>query len=296
MNAYLDEFSNYLKVTKNSSANTIDAYLRDIKQFYNYCDMNGTSDIKIIDEEYIKKYFDYIKFLGKSNATKTRVIASVRCYFAFLFKEDLIKYNPTENLKNPRNVKSLPGILDSSEILKLLSAPKGDSLKAIRDRAMLELLYATGIRVSELIELKKTDINLEVGIISISNSKGERVIPIYPAAVKHLKEYFNKVRPALIRNKSEESLFVNMTGQTMSRQGCWKLIKYYANECGINGDITPHTLRHSFAAHLLENGAQLKDIKDMLGHSDISSTHIYTDIIKSKYIKSYSKFHPLAKG
>ena len=189
----------------------------------------------------------------------------------------------------------MPDILDSKEITLLLSQPNGDDYKSIRDRAMLELLYATGIKVSELIELKITDINLQVGIIHTKNSKHERIVPLYPAANKHLAEYCSVARPALIHNSGEDRLFTNMNGQPMTRQGFWKIIKHYAEKAGITKDITPHTLRHSFAAHLLENGAQLNDIKEMLGHSDISSTQIYAQLIKSKYAQSYAKFHPLAK-
>ena len=189
----------------------------------------------------------------------------------------------------------MPGILDSKQIMLLLSQPDGDNYKSIRDKAMLELLYATGIKVSELISLTVSDVNLQIGILHTHGGKNERIIPIYPTAAKHLGEYISSVRPALVQSEEEDRLFTNMNGQPMSRQGFWKIIKYYADKAGIKEEITPHTLRHSFAAHLLENGAQLKDIKEMLGHSDISSTQIYAQFIKNKYVQSYAKFHPLAK-
>ena len=197
-------------------------------------------------------------------------------------------------MKLKKAEKKLPGVLEAGEIVLLLSQPDTSEYKGIRDKAMLELLYATGIKVSELIELNISDINTQVGILNTRSSKKERIIPIYPAAVKHINDYITMVRSAIVQDDTE-TLFTNMNGQPMSRQGFWKIIKYYADKAGIDKDITPHTLRHSFAAHLLENGAQLKDIKEMLGHSDISSTQIYANLLKSKYISSYAKFHPLAK-
>ncbi|MCQ2478434.1 MAG: tyrosine-type recombinase/integrase, partial [Clostridia bacterium] len=197
-------------------------------------------------------------------------------------------------IKMHKAKRELPGILDANEIVLLLSQPSGNDYKSIRDRAMLEVLYATGIKVSELLELTLSDVNTEIGIIHITSDKHERIIPIYQAAVKHLSLYLENARPAMIQELDEDKLFVNMNGKPMSRQGFWKIIKQYAGKAGIDKDITPHTLRHSFAAHLLENGAQLKDIKEMLGHSDISSTQIYAQLIKSKYLQTYTKFHPLA--
>lgn len=293
---HLDDFRVYLKTVKKSSDNTVEAYIRDVSQFLSYCTLNNNIfDLKTIHSEQIVKYADFLKFSGKSDATKTRVIASIRCYFKFLISIGEIKGNPADGIKNPRSAKKLPGILDSKEIILLLSQPIGDDCKSIRDRAMLELLYATGIRVSELIDLSVTDINLQIGILNLQNSRSSRIIPIYPAAIKHLSEYINTARPVIIQGLEEDKLFTNMNGRKMSRQGCWKIIKHYAEQAGIKSDITPHTLRHSFAAHLLENGAQLKDIKEMLGHSDISSTQVYAQLIKNKYVQSYSKFHPMAK-
>lgn len=291
----LDSFKEYLINIKKCSNNTLDAYMRDISNFISYCSMNGTSDLNHINEDFIIKYLDYLKFIGKSDSTKTRITASLRSYFKYLTQNNIIKSNPSEGIKNPRTAKKMPGVLDSKEIMLLLSQPEGDSYKAIRDKAMLELLYATGIKVSELINLSVNDVNLQIGILHTHGSKNERIIPIYPTAAKHLGDYISKVRPILIQNDHEDKLFTNINGQPMSRQGFWKIIKYYADKAGIKEDITPHTLRHSFAAHLLENGAQLKDIKEMLGHSDISSTQIYAQLIKNKYVQSYAKFHPLAK-
>lgn len=295
MKNFLDEYNVYLADVKRTSANTIEAYIRDVTQFIDYCTANNIHTITKIDEGFIRKYVDFLAFLGKSESTRTRIIASLRCYFKYLITINIIKTNPTGGIKFKKAEKKLPGVLDSNEIVLLLSQPDSSDYKGIRDKAMLELLYATGIKVSELIELNLSDVNTQVGILHTHGSKNERIIPIYPAATKHLSEYISSVRPAIVQGEETEVLFTNMNGQPMSRQGFWKIIKYYADRAGIDKDITPHTLRHSFAAHLLENGAQLNDIKEMLGHSDISSTQIYAQLVKSKYVQSYSKFHPLAK-
>lgn len=294
-NGCLDLFKTYLNNTKKCSKNTLDAYLRDVNKFILYCSQNGAKSIEKVNEDYIIKYIEYLTFLGKSDATKTRIVASLHSYFNFLLAQGVIDNDPTKDIKGPKTTRKIPDVLDSKEIIQLLSQPVGNDYKSMRDKAMLELLYATGIKVSELIDLTIRDVNLQIGIIHMHNSKHERIVPLYPAANKHLTEYCMIARPALVQNGNEEHLFTNMNGQAMSRQGFWKIIKFYADKAGIKKDITPHTLRHSFAAHLLENGAQLKDIKDMLGHADISSTQIYAQLIKSKYVQSYAKFHPLAK-
>ena len=294
-NGCLELFQTYLENTKKCSKNTLDAYLRDVNQFILYCSQNGAKSIEKVTDTYIIKYIEYLTFIGKSDATKTRIVASLHSYFNFLMTQGVISKDPTKDIKGPKTARKIPDVLDSKEIMLLLSQPDGKDYKSIRDKAMLELLYATGIKVSELIDLAVSDLNLQIGIIHMHNSKHERIVPLYPAATKHLAEYCMIARPALVQNASEERLFTNMSGQPMSRQGFWKIIKHYADKAGIKKDITPHTLRHSFAAHLLENGAQLKDIKDMLGHADISSTQIYAQLIKSKYVQSYAKYHPLAK-
>lgn len=294
-NGCLELFKSYLQNTKKCSKNTLDAYLRDVNQFVLYCSQNGAKSIEKVNQNYITKYIEYLSFIGKSDATKTRIVASLHSYFNFLLSQGVIDKDPTKDVKGPKTARKIPDVLDSKEIMLLLSQPDGNDYKSMRDKAMLEVLYATGIKVSELIELTVSDINLQIGIIHMHNSKHERIVPLYPAATKHLIEYCTVARPALVSSVNEEHLFTNMNGQPMSRQGFWKIIKHYADKAGIKKDITPHTLRHSFAAHLLENGAQLKDIKDMLGHADISSTQVYAQLIKSKYVQSYAKFHPLAK-
>lgn len=287
-------FNNYLIEEKKSSKNTVESYMRDIHQFSSFCAEHGIKDIKVVDSAFLGKYFDFLTANGKSEATKLRIVASLRSFFRFLCSKKLLSVNPVDKITIKKTEKQLPGILDEKEIVLLLSQPNDSSLKSVRDKAMLEILYATGIKVSELIELKVDNVNLQIGIIHLKNEKKERIIPLYPAAVRSIANYLVNVRPAIILDGEEDRLFTNMNGKPMSRQGFWKIVKHYAETAGIQKDITPHTLRHSFAAHLLENGAKLSDIKEMLGHSDLSSTQIYAQLIKNKYTSAYSKFHPLA--
>lgn len=289
MNAALENFKTYLSEGKKSSASTLEAYVRDVKQFISYCNLENfaKADSKLIEQ--------YLKNLDKSEATKVRIIASLRAFFKFLVDNGVISHNPTDNIKLKKTKSHTLGVLDAEEIVLLLSQPNGDDFKSIRDKAMLELLYATGIKVSELLQVKVSDINLTIGILHLKNGEKERIVPIYPAAVKSLADYIQNVREAIVSDDNQENLFTNLNGQPMSRQGFWKIIKFYAEKAGIKQDITPQTLRHSFAAHLLENGAKLQDIKEMLGHSDISSTQVYAQFVKNKYTSKYAKFHPLAK-
>ncbi len=295
MKDHLTEFAHYLKTEKNSSENTIQSYMRDLNQFSAYCLTFSVRDTVSVSADFINSYFEHLRSTGRSESTLTRAAASLRCYYKFLEKSGICSISPISKLKQKSAPKKLPEILTNKEVLLLLEQPSGSDYKACRDKAMLELLYATGIKVSELIELKITDINLQIGILHMSTGKNERIIPIYPEAVKVLTKYINEVRPVVIINSSQDRLFTNMTGGSLSRQGFWKIIKHYAQLAKINKDITPHTLRHSFAAHLLENGAQLKDIKEMLGHSDISSTQVYAQLMKQKYAQAYKRFHPMAR-
>ena len=295
MKKYITAFKQYLTVEKKSSSNTVESYIRDLTQFSDYCASLKITSAQKIKTATINNYLDFLSKQGKSDATKARITASIRAFFRYLISIGVVTDNPVTAAQKNKVFKKLPGVLDSSEIIKLLSQPTGDDYKSIRDKAMLELLYATGIRVSELLELRVVDLNPQLGILHLRNGKKERIIPIYPAAVKSVTEYLISVRPAIVLEPEQDKLFTNMNGQPMSRQGFWKLIKHYADEAGIKEEITPHTLRHSFAAHLLENGAKLQDIKEMLGHSDISSTQIYAQYIKNKYAASYARFHPLAK-
>lgn len=287
-------FNNYLINEKKSSNNTIESYMRDILQFSSFCTEKRVNEVTKIDNKLISEYLMYLTANGKSEATKLRILASLRSFFRCLTAKGLFDGNPLDGINIKKTEKQLPGVLDEKEIVLLLSQPDGNDFKSIRDKAMLEVLYATGIKVSELIELTVGEINLQIGILHLKNGKKERIIPLYPAAVRSIANYLVNVRPAIVLEENEDKLFTNMNGRPMSRQGFWKIIKHYADTAGIHKDITPHTLRHSFAAHLLENGAKLSDIKEMLGHSDISSTQIYAQIMKNKYTSAYSKFHPMA--
>lgn len=287
-------FNSYLINEKKSSNNTIESYMRDVLQFSDFCTSNNINEIKNIDKSLVEKYLKYLTAVGKSESTKLRTIATLRAFFRCLTAKGLFDGNPLDGISVKKTEKQLPGVLDEKEIVLLLSQPNGVDFKSIRDKAMLEILYATGIKVSELIELKVGDINLQIGILHLKNGKKERIVPIYPAAIRSVANYLVNVRPAIVLEENEDKLFTNMNGKPMSRQGFWKIIKHYADTAGIQKDITPHTLRHSFAAHLLENGATLSDIKEMLGHSDISSTQIYAQMMKSKYTSAYTKFHPMA--
>lgn len=295
MQDYILDYENYLKNVKKASKNTLESYLRDIGQFSSYCSSNGIKGKNFADSDVINKYFQYLTVLGKSEATISRSAASLRGYFAFLLNKDYIKKNPISDIKVKAAQKKLPEILTGKEVLKLLDQPSGTDYKSIRDKAMLELLYATGIKVSELVELTVYEVNVQLGILNLQTAKNNRIVPIYPAAVKTLTNYIINVRPAIVSNAEEQRLFTNMNGEPLSRQGFWKIIKHYAVMAKIDKDITPHTLRHSFAAHLLENGADLRDIKEMLGHADISTTQMYAQLMKNKYAQDYKKFHPLAK-
>lgn len=295
MQDYILDYENYLKNVKKASKNTLESYLRDIGQFSSYCKSNGVRGKNFADSDVIGKYFQYLSVIGKSEATISRSAASLRGYFAFLLNSGHIKKNPIADIKVKTAQKKLPEILSGKEVLKLLEQPSGTDYKSIRDKAMLELLYATGIKVSELVELTVYEVNVQLGILNLQTAKNNRIVPIYPAAVKTLANYIINVRPAIVSNAEEQRLFTNMNGEPLSRQGFWKIIKHYAIMAKIDKDITPHTLRHSFAAHLLENGADLRDIKEMLGHADISTTQMYAQLMKNKYAQDYRKFHPLAK-
>ena len=295
MKDYILEFEAFLKYEKASSNNTLQSYLRDVSQFSAYCKLNAIEDASKVTPKKLNEYFDYLHSTGRSDATVSRNVASLRCYFKFLVKKGICSANPVSDVKQKAAAKKIPEILTNKEVLLLLEQPKGSDYKSIRDKAMLELLYATGIKVSELIDLNLTDINRQIGVLHLRTEKNERVIPIYHEALRVLNRYINEARGVIISENSEDKLFTNMNGSPMSRQGFWKIIKHYAELAEIAKDITPHTLRHSFAAHLLENGAELKDIKEMLGHSDISSTQIYVQMMKQKYAQAYKRFHPMAR-
>lgn len=290
----LEKYEAYLKEVKNASSNTLSSYLRDIRQLGAYFSTHCDCGFDQAGKEELSGYVSYLKAAGKSIATVSRAIASIKSFYAFLLEQEIISENPSGVLVPDKTAQKLPQILTSKEVELLLEQPECVDAKGYRDRAMLELLYATGIRVSELINLDIYDLNLSAGIITCHGRDHDRVIPLYNTAIKALSEYIEFIRPRMIASPDEKALFVNVSGERMSRQGFWKLIKSYQAKAGIEKDITPHTLRHSFAAHLLENGADLRSIQEMLGHADISSTQIYSQLVKKQLKDVYNKAHPRA--
>lgn len=293
MSDLLSVYEDFLKIEKRASANTVSSYLRDVHQFAAAMENKGVELVQVVTQE-IEDYANSLMKRGKSPATVTRSVASIKSFYSCLMGKGYVSSNPAKGVAPAKVERKLPQVLTSKEVELFLEQPECTDLKGYRDRAMLELLYATGIRVSELIELDVDDLNLPGGVLKCFSKGKERMIPLYPTAIRALGEYINNVRPQLVDSAEETALFVNMSGERMSRQGFWKLIKHYQEKAGIQKDITPHTLRHSFAAHLLENGADLRSIQEMLGHADISSTQIYSKLINQKIKDVYKKAHPRA--
>jgi len=294
MEAHVEPFINFLERDKRLSLNTLQSYKRDIDQYITYLNGINVTAITNTNKTTVIAYLLHLQKKGRATSTISRNLASIRSFYQFLYKEKVIDLDPTTELESPKVEKKLPQILSTQEVELLLDQPKCLDLKGIRDKAMLELLYATGIRVSELISLNLIDINLDIGFLTCNKGSRERTIPIGSMSISAVKEYLIKSRKFLLQDIDDEALFVNINGRRLTRQGFWKIIKHYKNQANINKDITPHTLRHSFAAHLLENGADLRSIQEMLGHSDISSTQIYAQMAKNKIKEVYKKTHPRA--
>ena len=293
MSNIIMRYEDYLIHTKHASDNTVASYMRDLRQYASYLGSEGI-DVLDADQDVVSGYMNSMKANGKSAATISRALASIKSLYIFAVQNREIEENPIHNIKIDKAEKKLPQILTGKEVELLLQQPKVTEMKGCRDKAMLEVLYATGIRVSELIGLNIDDVSLPGSFIRCESGEKTRIIPIYPEALQSLHEYIDSVRPKMIAVPTEHSLFVNVSGERMSRQGFWKIIKHYQEKAGIEKDITPHTLRHSFAVHLLENGADLRSIQEMLGHADISSTQIYTHVVKRQLKDVYQKAHPRA--
>ena len=290
---YLTEYERYLAERKKASPNTLTSYLRDIRQYLAWLSEEGLTPEQAAQSD-VERYIKVLTSKGKSAATVTRSLASLKSFYTYLLGTGRVLVNPAKGPAPAKVERKLPHILTAKEVELFLEQPDASDAKGCRDRAMLELLYATGIRVSELIGLNLDNVNLSASFIRCSSRGKERIIPLYPAAVRALQDYLEHVRPQVIEHVDERALFVNMNGERMSRQGFWKIIKHYQETAGIQKDITPHTLRHSFAAHLLENGADLHSIQEMLGHADISSTQIYAQLVNQKLKDVYQKAHPRA--
>lgn len=295
MKDFCSGFSEYLVNQKSVSVNTLESYVRDVEHFIFYLSENGTMDPALADLETIKSYIESMRQSKKSEATITRNIASIRCFYQYMVLSGFANANPAKSIRLEKAEKKFPQILSGKEIELLLSQPDVQELKGCRDKAMLELLYATGIRVSELVDLDVGSISLPTGMLRCCSGKNERVIPVYSTAVNAIADYIVRVRSQIITPAGGQALFLNLNGRRLTRQGFWKIVKNYAEQAKIVKEITPHTLRHSFALHLLENGAELKDIQAMLGHADISSTQIYVHLLNDHYKEVYNQCHPRAK-
>ena len=289
----LESYETYLSEVKRASANTVASYMRDLHQFEAYL-VQQNIDLEQTDRDTIVDYTHYLHEKGKSAATVSRSVASLKSLFTYMVSNGLRQDNPVSNIQVEKAEKKLPQILTGKEVELLLAQPTCVDAKGFRDKAMLEVMYATGIRVTELIDLNVDDVNLDLGIIKCSNAKKTRAIPLYPGALKALSSYLKDIRCTMIADPAEKALFVNVGGSRMSRQGFWKILKHYQATARIEKDITPHTLRHSFAVHLLENGADLGSVQELMGHSDISSTQMYAHMINSKLKSVYEKCHPKA--
>ena len=286
-------FLEFLQKDKKLSNNTLQSYKRDITQYESYINEENLQYQKVNKED-IKKYLDNLKNIGKKTSTISRNLASIRSFYQYLLRVKKIKEDPTEGIQSPKVEKRVPSVLTSQEVELLLEQPKSVDLKGIRDKAMLEFAYATGMRVTEIITLDIDDVNLKEGYVNCKHTNKQRNIPLGAISIKAIKEYIEKARPYLIKSEDEKSLFVNINGKRLIRQGFWKIVKFYKEQAHIEKDITPHVLRHSFATHLLQNGADLKAIQVMLGHSDISSTQVYMQFQDEGLKNIYKKAHPRA--
>ena len=286
-------FLEFLQNDKKASDNTLQSYRRDIEQYEKYVSENKINYLKVT-EETITDYMEYLREENKKESTISRSLASIRSFYQYLIRTKKIKKDPTSKIESPKINKRVPNILTSKEVELLLDQPKDVDLKGTRDKAMLEFAYATGMRVTEMISLNIDDVKLDEGYVVCKGRNKSRNIPLGSMSLKALKEYMEDSRPYLIRDEEEPALFVNISGTRLTRQGFWKIVKYYKEQAHIEKDITPHVLRHSFATHLLQNGAELKAIQTMLGHSDISSTQVYRQFQDVGIKNEYKKAHPRA--
>ncbi|MTI94851.1 MAG: site-specific tyrosine recombinase XerD [Firmicutes bacterium] len=296
MEQLVENYLSHLKVERGLATNTLDSYRRDLGKFVRYLRQRGLKRIADVDRRQIIAYMDDLHKQGRAAATISRNLAAIRSFYGFLTAENLVETNPSRELDSPRIPKRLPEVLTIEQVGKLLEQPCTTSAAGLRDKAMLELLYATGIRVSELVDLNVDDLNLKMGFLRCTGKGSrERIVPLGQTAVECLDKWLTSGRGHMVRSAQEEAVFVNIHGRRLTRQGFWKLLKKYVTAAGIRGEITPHTLRHSFATHLLENGADLRSVQEMLGHADISTTQIYTQVTGNHLREVYRRFHPRAR-
>ena len=290
----LNRYLEYLSGVRHSPVNTIQAYRRDLEKFFGFADIRGVDNFSVLTAEDVEQYKLYLASTGLSASSVSRSLSALRGMFQYLIAVGQMQSNPARSVHNDKATKKELNILTSAEVETLLAQPDTSDVKGMRDKAMLELLYATGIKVSELIGLDLSDVNLTLSFVRCGGKENERFIPLYPVALHALEVYLTRSRTLLTAGSNEKALFVNISGERMTRQGFWKILKGYVQSAHITKDITPHTLRHSFATHLLENGADIHEIQEILGHRDLASTQKYTQYLKNKMKKSYMKFHPRA--
>jgi len=293
MNHYLDHYLNYLAVERGLAINTLDAYGRDLARYLDYLESQKVVALENISAAVVLRFLSHLKDAGLSPRSRARALAALRTFHKFLVREKITKDNPTDQVVSPKSLSALPHTLAPLDVENLLSGPKGESPLAWRDRAMLEIIYATGLRVSELVSLKLSDLQMDVGYLTAFGKRSkQRIVPLGETAIAVLQEYLENGRPGLEKQKGSHFLFLNRSGEGLTRQGFWKIIKRRALEAGITQSITPHTMRHSFATHLLENGADLRSVQAMLGHADISTTQIYTHVTRERLRKIHAEHHP----
>ena len=293
MNQYLDLFLNYLLVEKGLSRNTLEAYSRDIGRYLNHLESRGHDNFSRVSPLDAAAFIAALKDAGISPRSRARALSAMRMFHRFLIIENYCELNPTAVMETPKTGGKLPSILSSREVEQLLMSAAGNAPVDIRDRAMLELLYATGLRVSELVALRTRDVNTEAGfLLTMGKGEKERLVPIGESALLALAEYAGLVRPGMDRSGDCPYLFLSRLGDRMTRQSFWNIIKKRTRIAGIVKNISPHTLRHSFATHLLENGADLRSVQIMLGHADLSSTQIYTHVTRERLKRLHQEIHP----
>lgn len=295
MESLIQEFIDYLGHEKGLATNTLESYSRDLKQYYGFLSEDADESLESASQATIVAYLMYLRKQGKATATIARRLAALKAFYQFLVKENYVSKDPTNELSSPKLERKLPKVLTVAEVERLLNQPDQKTLNGKRDKAMLEVLYATGIRASELVNLNVDDVDLQEGFVRcMGKGSKERVVPLGEMAKKALSLYISEVRPKLLTDLNDKALFLNHHGKRLTRQGFWKIVKKYAQAAQIKKEITPHTLRHSFATHLLENGADIRAVQEMLGHSDISTTQIYTHVTKERLKDVYAKTHPRA--
>jgi len=293
---WVAEFSTFLRVEKGLAANSVSAYLMDLEKLRGFASARNR-DLSGLDRDEVASWSQELRKKGLSPRSIARALVAARSFFRFLMVDRVIQVDPTEHLENPRAFKPLPRFLSQSEVEKLLKQPDPSTPIGIRDRAMLEVLYASGLRVSELVNLTLPQVNFSLGVLScMGKGSKERLVPLGREAQQALREYLREGRPALLKKGNSSYLFLTRRRSLMTRQGFWKIIRNYGRDAGIRKTLTPHLIRHSFATHLLENGADLRAVQMMLGHADISTTQIYTHITRERLKQIYKKFHPRAKA